>query len=521
MTRRKKKGISLLFFTVLLVFVFSTVAVSAQTQNREKVTSFVTRLYENFLGREPEQAGLDAWVDALITGRGTAAKVVYGFVYSPEFQSNPLTHEDYVTAMYETVFGRTPDEAGLKAWVSVLDKGCTRKKVLEGFLNSREMENQSIEMGVVAGKYRSDDVLDNNTSLTFFINRFYEYALGRKASEAEMRGWVQALADEKIDGVRLAVEFLTSSEYRSNKKTVDQHMETIVRTLMDRDVNDADKEYCESMYLDNFRNHCITSADYAALCASYGVVAQLKPYNWGVLEYAPQSDSENYPDNYKNLVFNDRAYHYWNTCSSVDSKIKEGIIGDYIADVSVVVVDSVMGEYVLEDTIAAKMYGIKNVSEVYAVAVKLGQEDDYLIYWNPFCVSESFGDFMTDAGIKTYGVLNGTAEVNYNKKVTSYDEVWVLNQLASFESAPIAEAPARDEKECVAIGFMMPDLAVDKYGYSITILENGYVTVSGYGSATFFIGEDAAQEFLREFAEHSVLSSVPGLILEEGEGILE
>lgn len=81
---------------------------------------------------------------------------------------------------------------------------------------------------------------------------------------------------------------------------------------------------------------------------------------------------------------------------------------------------------------------------------------------------------------------------------------------------PIAEAPVRDEEECAVIGFMMPDLAVDKYGYSITILENGYVTVSGFGSATFFIGEDAAQEFLRGFAEHSVMASAPELILEEG-----
>lgn len=403
------------------MIVFSTVAVSAQTQNREKVTSFVSRLYENFLGREPEKAGLDAWVDALITGRGTAAKVVYGFVYSPEFQSNPLTYEDYVTAMYETVFGRTPDELVLKAWVSVLDRGCTRKKVLEGFLNSREMENQSIEMGVAAGRYSSDDVLDNNTSLTFFVNRFYKYVLGRKASEAEMRGWVQALAEKRIDGARLAVEFFTSPGYRSNTKTVDQHMETIVRALMDRDVNDDDKECLESMmYLDNFRNHCITSAEYAALCSSYGVVAQLKPYNWGILEYALQSDTENYPENYKNLVFNDRTYHYWTTCSSVDSKIEEGIVGDYISDVNVVV-NSVTGEYVPEDTIAAKTYGIKNVSEVYAVAVKFENEDDYLIYWNPFCVSESFGKFMTDAGIKNYGILKGTAKVNNDKIATSYD----------------------------------------------------------------------------------------------------
>jgi hypothetical protein len=74
-----------------------------------------------------------------VSNKSTGAKVVYKFVYSDEFQANPLSNNAFVNALYETILGRKADEAGLAAWVNVLENGCTRKKVLAGFLNSNEL----------------------------------------------------------------------------------------------------------------------------------------------------------------------------------------------------------------------------------------------------------------------------------------------------------------------------------------------------------------------------------------------
>ena len=131
----------------------------ARDVDRLMVESFLSNLYDNFLGREADSSGLQAWSDVLVEGKATGSKVVYKFVYSDEFQANPLSNKDFVTAMYETIFDRDPDDAGFNAWVNVLEKGCTRKKVLAGFLNSDEMEELCDDMGIEAGSYHSDEIV--------------------------------------------------------------------------------------------------------------------------------------------------------------------------------------------------------------------------------------------------------------------------------------------------------------------------------------------------------------------------
>ena len=160
--------------------------------SNDALAAWVTRLYENFLGRTPDEKGLQAWVDALTSGAATGAKVVHGFVFSQEFQNNPLSNEDFVKALYATIFNREADEDGLKAWVNVLENGGTRKKVLEGFLNSPEMKALCDELGIPAGSYRSEELVDKYYNLTAFINRVYTIMFGRKATKEELEGYIKA-----------------------------------------------------------------------------------------------------------------------------------------------------------------------------------------------------------------------------------------------------------------------------------------------------------------------------------------
>ena len=122
----------------------------------EQLEDFVSRLYRNFLKREPDEKGLTDWVDVLRFGRGTGAKVVAGFVLSPEYKANSLSNKEYVTALYRIIFNREPDVAGLNSWISVIENGCTIKKVLAGFVNSEEFKNLCRDLGIVSGTYTSD-----------------------------------------------------------------------------------------------------------------------------------------------------------------------------------------------------------------------------------------------------------------------------------------------------------------------------------------------------------------------------
>jgi hypothetical protein len=260
---------------------------SEQPAIHDDIEYFLTRLYENFLGREPDEKGLNDWLNALLTGYATGSKVVYGFVYSPEFQANPLSNEEYVTAMYHTIFGREPDANGLSAWVSVLEQGCTRKKILEGFLNSKEMRKLCVGMGVEPGSYQSDDVLDRNTKLTFFVNRFYKYGLGRQADEAGLRGWVSSLARHEIDGHDIARAFFTGDEFCDieRNKGLYAALSGMYMAMAEKEISEEEfkswdfPEYwviLDNKYggvggdIDSTLLSLLRSSEYQNLCESYG-----------------------------------------------------------------------------------------------------------------------------------------------------------------------------------------------------------------------------------------------------------
>ena len=103
------------------------------------VSNFVTRFYTQVLQRSPEPAGLAFWVD-FIQNTGDFAALAEGFLLSPEFEGRALTFRDYVTILYRTFLDREPDGPGLDAWEFVL-----RTKLLDvintGFVPSPEFQS--------------------------------------------------------------------------------------------------------------------------------------------------------------------------------------------------------------------------------------------------------------------------------------------------------------------------------------------------------------------------------------------
>ena len=195
---------------------------------------FVTRLYENFLNRKPDEGGLKAWVDALESGKATGAKVVAGFVNSQEFQNNPLNNEDYVTALYRIIFDREPDAAGLANWLKVLENGRTKKKVLEGFLNSEEFKNLCEKLGIEPGSYKSDELPDLYPHVAGFVARLYKLCLDRDYDQAGLNAWVTVLVTKQATGSKVAKNFFHSKEFANRELSDDDFVTVAYRTLLDR-----------------------------------------------------------------------------------------------------------------------------------------------------------------------------------------------------------------------------------------------------------------------------------------------
>ena len=100
----------------------------------------VSRLYLAALLRVPDAPGLDNWVAFVRAGNSLQA-AADAFAATPEFINRYGAMDDaaYVTALYENILGREPDSAGLADWVSQLGTGAaTRAQILIGFAQSPE-----------------------------------------------------------------------------------------------------------------------------------------------------------------------------------------------------------------------------------------------------------------------------------------------------------------------------------------------------------------------------------------------
>ena len=109
-------------------------------------TTFVTQLYTNLLGRNPDTGGLNTYVNALNSGAVTRKNLVTGFANSSEFTNAAasLSNTAFVNRLYIGVLGRTPDTGGITSWVKALNaRSVNKAQVTQAFLSSAEFRNRA------------------------------------------------------------------------------------------------------------------------------------------------------------------------------------------------------------------------------------------------------------------------------------------------------------------------------------------------------------------------------------------
>ncbi len=105
-----------------------------------EMTDSVYRLYSAFFGREPDAVGWEYWMSVYVAPTTNLESIANDFVASNEFISTygSLTNGDFVRLVYNNVMGRLPDQAGLDHWVGSLDRGYSRGAVMIAFSESKE-----------------------------------------------------------------------------------------------------------------------------------------------------------------------------------------------------------------------------------------------------------------------------------------------------------------------------------------------------------------------------------------------
>lgn len=127
-----------------------TVTLGQYRDKNEGATGYVARLYTKMLGRKFEEKGIEYWCKEYLTGKVTIENIATnGFLHSEEFTNLNLSNEEFVTRMYQTFLNREPDEAGYKDWVGKLNSGeKTRDDLVYGFSLSQEFANLKKSYGL-------------------------------------------------------------------------------------------------------------------------------------------------------------------------------------------------------------------------------------------------------------------------------------------------------------------------------------------------------------------------------------
>ena len=103
------------------------------TQNRDqdiKVTEYVTELYRNCFGREPDVKGLNDWTGRLLSYTADGEEVVKAFLLSREGTSLAPEKEDFAAMAFRAMMGRDADDAELREALDILDNGGTKSELI-------------------------------------------------------------------------------------------------------------------------------------------------------------------------------------------------------------------------------------------------------------------------------------------------------------------------------------------------------------------------------------------------------
>lgn len=176
-------------------------------------TQYVTLLYQNVLGRSPDPAGLAGWQNALNSGQ-TRAQLLVAFsevaehvnATAPAVRAGLWDLDEsaaQVARLYDTVFQRIPDSAGLAFWSGQLKTGASSLlTIAAAFIASAEFQ-------AVYG------ALDNSG----FVNTLYVHALHRGADMAGLNGWLAQL-NAGASRASVVLAFSESAEHQSNTAAV-------------------------------------------------------------------------------------------------------------------------------------------------------------------------------------------------------------------------------------------------------------------------------------------------------------
>ena len=211
--------------------------------NQEKVKAFVERMYTKALGREADAAGVEYWTDTLMKKEKTAAEVGYGFVFSEEYKNKNAKDDAFVEMLYNVFMDRKSDPEGKAYWVSLLQKGYSRRYVYRKFAHSQEFSDICKDYKITRGVITLDSERDRWPELTEYVGRLYDKALERHPDDDGMNWWCTNIKNHTMTPVAAAESFILSPEFESKNLNNEEYIKVLYRTFMGREYDQDGMNY--------------------------------------------------------------------------------------------------------------------------------------------------------------------------------------------------------------------------------------------------------------------------------------
>jgi hypothetical protein len=136
---------------------------NALTHSAEYYSNFLTNIYQTYLGRLPDAAGLQTLTNAMSQGQVTDEQLLAGFVGSPEYiQDHGGAGAGWIQGMYKDLLGRSPLPAEVAQWLGALSGGVTPGQAAYGFAASAEREFLRVAVDYDAYVHRAGSVGEIN-----------------------------------------------------------------------------------------------------------------------------------------------------------------------------------------------------------------------------------------------------------------------------------------------------------------------------------------------------------------------
>lgn len=238
-----------------------------------EINKFVHKVYVNLLGRRPDPAGLEDWVNRLASGSISASEFLEGVVYSNEFIGSDSSAEHFVAVLYRGILGREAGAGEIASWINT---GSSRAYILHGIAESDEFSRMCAEAGVRRGNIDVNSPIERNSIAREYVMRMYNIILDREADAPALASWTSAISNG-MTASEFVAQLFDSAEFRGHAYSREAYINLVHRAAFGRDATTAENESFLSLMDESMVSaryvllQSLKSDEFRARCERFGI----------------------------------------------------------------------------------------------------------------------------------------------------------------------------------------------------------------------------------------------------------